>query len=98
MEASDYFSMPQNQPHLKVKEVLRKWDPIGVIDEDNQDEYDSYSIAIVRLLDRGAKVDEVVDYMRWVVIDQIGLSYFDEAHSRVCARELVEYWPVRNGE
>ncbi len=97
MEPSDYFSMPQNQPHLKVMAVLRRWDPIGVISEDNQDEYDGYSIYIVRMLDRGATVDEIVEYMRWVVTDRMGLSHFDETHSRDCARELVDYWPLRHG-
>ena len=97
MEPSDYLSMPQNQPHLKVMAVLRRWDPIGVISEDNQDEYDSYSVDIVRLLDRGATVDDIVGYMRWVVTDRMGMSHFDEAHSRDCARELVDYWPSRHG-
>jgi hypothetical protein len=95
MEQSDYFGMPQNQPHLKVMAVLRRWDPIGVISEDNQDEYDSYSFDVVRLLDRGASVQDVVQYMRWVVTDQMGMSHFDEPHSRDCAQELVDYWQSR---
>ena len=88
MERSDYLSMPQNQPHLKVMAVLRRWDPIGVISEDNQDEYDSYSVDIVRLLDRGATVDDVVDYMRWAVTERMGLA-FDEWHSRDCAEVVI---------
>ncbi|QDU25619.1 hypothetical protein ETAA8_06890 [Anatilimnocola aggregata] len=95
MEPSDYLSMPQNQPHLKVMEVLRRWDPIGVISEKNQDEYDSYSVDVVRLLDRGASVEEIVEYMRWVVTDQMGMSHFDKRHSRNCAQELVAYWQSR---
>lgn len=98
MEPSDYLDMPQNQPHLRVMEVLRRWDPIGVIDENNQDEYDSYAAPIVGLLDRGATVDDVVAYMRWVVTDRMGMSRFDEPHSRDCARDLVEYWPKRHGD
>jgi hypothetical protein len=39
MEPSEYLGMPQNQPHLRVMAVLRRWDPIGVITEENQDEY-----------------------------------------------------------
>ncbi len=97
MEPSEYLSMPQNQPHLKVMAVLRRWDPIRVICESNQDEYDSYSVAVVRLLDRGATVDDIVDYMRWVVTERMGLTFFDETHSRDCAQELVDYWQSRKG-
>jgi hypothetical protein len=96
MEPSDYLNMPQNQPHLKVMAVLRRWDPIGVIREDNQDEYDSYSADVVRLLDRGASVDDIVDYMRWVVTERMEIA-FDEPHSRDCAQELVDYWRSRKG-
>jgi hypothetical protein len=94
MEPSDYLNMPQNQPHLKVMAVLRRWDPIGVICEDNQDEYDSYSGYIVGMLDRGATVDDVVEYMRWVVTNRMGIR-FDEPHSRDCAEELMRYWQSR---
>jgi len=96
MEPSDYLNMPQNQPHLKVMAVLRRWDPIGVISEQNQDEYDSYSVDVVRLLDRGATVDDIVDYMRWVVTERMCIK-FNEPHSRDCAEELVNYWRSRKG-
>jgi hypothetical protein len=92
VEQPDYLRLPQNQPHLKVMAVLRRWDPIGVISEHNQDEYHSYSVDVLRLLDRGATVDEIVEYMRWVVTDRMGMSHFDEEHSRDCAQELVDYW------
>jgi hypothetical protein len=91
-EQSDYLSMPQNQPHLKVMAVLRRWDPIGVISEDNQDEYDGYSVDVLHMLDRGATVNEIIDYMRWVVTDRMGMSHFNEPHSRDCAQELIDYW------
>ena len=96
MEQSDYLSMQQNQPHLKVMAVLRRWDPIGVISEDNQDEYDGYSVDVVRLLDRGATVDDIVDYMRWVVTERMEIA-FNEPHSRDWAQELVDYWRSRKG-
>jgi hypothetical protein len=95
MEMSDYFSLPQNQPHLKVMAVLRRWDPIGDICEENQDEHDSYSADVVHLLDRSATVDDIVAYMRWVVTDRMGMRPFDEPQSRDCAQELVEYWRSR---
>ena len=91
MEPSEYLNMPQNRPHLKVMAVLRRWDPIGVITEENQDEYDGYSVKIVHLLDEGATVDDLVDYMRWVVTERMELR-FDEPHSRDCAQEIIDYW------
>ena len=97
MEPSEYLSMSYNQPHLKVMAVLRRWDPIGVIGEDNQDEYDGYSVDVVRLRDRGATVDDIVDYMRWAVTDRMGIA-FAEPHSRDCAEELVNYWRSRKSE
>ena len=97
MEQSDYLSLPQNQPHLQVMAVLRRWDPIGVISEENQDEYNSYSIDVVRLLDRGASVQDIVEYMRWVVTDRMGMGHFDERHSRDCAQQLVDHWRSRKG-
>ena len=97
MEQPDYLSMPRNQPHLKVMAVLRRWDPISVISEDHQDEYDGYSGEVVRLLDQGATVDEIVGYMRWVVTERMGISAFDEPHGRDCAQELVDYWSSLRG-
>jgi hypothetical protein len=88
--------MSQNQSHLRVMTVLRRWDPIGVISEDNQDEYDGYTVDVVRLLDRGATVDDIVNYMRWVVTERMEIG-FDDLHSRHCAEELVSYWRSREG-
>jgi len=89
-----YLDLPQNQPHLKVMAVLRRWDPIGVITDEHSDEYDSYSDRIVHMLDEGATVEDVVDYMRWVVTERMGIG-FDDPHSRDCAAELVAYWKAR---
>ena len=95
-EDSEYLRLPQNQPHLKVMEVLRRWDPIDVICESNQDEYDGYSVQVARMLDAGASasVDDLVDYMRWIVTERMRIT-FNENHSRDCARELVDYWAQR---
>ncbi|WP_254509636.1 hypothetical protein [Anatilimnocola floriformis] len=43
-------------------------------------------------LNRGATVDDLVKYMRELATLSMGLSHFDEAHSRNCAAELVNYW------
>lgn len=94
---SEYLRMPQNQAHLKVMEVLRRWDPIGVITDItdvSQDEYDRYSVQIVHMLDAGATADQIVEYMRWVVTERMGIG-FNESRSRDLAEELVRYWPTR---
>ena|SRR5277367_3465654 len=94
MDSSEYLQLPKNQPHLRVMAVLRRWDPIGVICESNQDEYDTYSARIVHMLDAGANVDDLVEHMRWIVTERMGIG-FDETHSRECAEELVSYWRSR---
>jgi hypothetical protein len=70
---------------------LRRWDPIGVISADNEDEYDGYSEHIVRMLDAGATVEDLLEHMRWIVTERMGMG-FDHAHSRDCAQELVNSW------
>jgi hypothetical protein len=93
---SEYLRRPDAQGHLKVLKVLRRWDPIGVIGEDNQDEYDMYSATFVRILDAGATVDALLKHMRWIVTERMSIA-FDERHSKDCANELVEFWRSWNG-
>ena len=95
-DASDYLRRPDARGHLKVMEVLRRWDPIGVIDEANQDEYDGYSAGFVRRLDAGASVEDLVEHMRRIVTQAMEIR-FDEAHSRDCATEMVELLAVVAG-
>lgn len=64
--ASDYLKQVGAQGHLKVKEVLRKWDPIGVYYPGStcpDDEYDSYSGAVVDFLDHGSPKVEILRYL-----------------------------------
>ena len=92
MTLPDYFSDPEFAGYFKVLEVLRRWDPIGVICDDNQDEYDGYSVGFMRLLDAGASVDDLVREMRGIVLEHMGMPSLDEAHARACATELAEFW------
>ncbi len=92
MTLPEYFGNPEFAGHFKVMEVLRKWDPIGVVCENNQDEYDAYSVGFMRLLDAGGSVDELVAEMRCVVLERMGMPSFDERHARACATELVSFW------
>jgi len=88
----DYLRRPENQGHLKVMEILRDWDPIGVISEQNQDEYDGYSAGFVQMLDAGASLEELTKHMQWIVKDQMGLGFFDQAKSRRCAEAMIAFW------
>ena len=76
----------------RVRAVLRRWDPIGVICESNQDEYDSYAQEFASRLDAQMPVDKIVEFMRQLVLEHIGLSFFDEACARSCATELAVFW------
>ncbi len=91
MTRNEYLRRPEAQGHLKVLEVLRCWDPIGVISEDNQDEYDAYAAGIVRLLDTGASARKVAKHMKRIVSEYMGIGV-DKAHTRSCAKELVAFW------
>ncbi len=81
-----------------MMEVLRRWDPIGVINEDNQDEYDGYSVRFVQMLDADAPLDDLMAFMRWIVCENMGMSYFNEARSRSCAEEMINFWRTWKGK
>jgi hypothetical protein len=94
MEESDYLKRPDVQPYLKVCELLRRWDPIGVfqIDKDwSKDEYDGYAPALIRLLDQGADEATVADYLKKSAQKSMGIESNPPRNAEI-ARELVEYW------
>lgn len=91
MSKSEYLKRPDAQGHLKVMELLRKWDPIGVITKENQDEYDMYSADIVRLLDRGCSADDLAAVLAKVQKEHMGLTP-NAAHDASIASELVGWW------
>lgn len=91
--SSDYVRRPDARGHLKVLEVLRKWDPIGVFQYPDwpRDEYDSYAVPLIRMLDAGASRREIVKWMKQTAIWTMGMS-FNRRHSTQCAQELIEFW------
>jgi hypothetical protein len=93
MTMNEYLRRPDAKGHLKVLEVLREWDPIGVISETLQDEYDSYAPDIVRMLDAGATIDALVRHMTQIVTEGMGIGV-DQEKTRLCAEELVNFWKV----
>ena len=72
--------------------MLRRWDPIGVICESNQDEYDSYAQEFASRLDAQMPVDKIVEFMRQIVLEHMGMSSFNEVRARACATELAASW------
>ena len=92
---SDYLKRLGAQGHLKVKQALRRWDPIGVYEGGGDwpdDEYDGYSAPVVRLLDVGAPKEEVMKYLRAVCVNSLEMP-FDAAHTAPLVDELLAFWP-----
>jgi len=80
-----------------IWQVLREWDPIGVISESNQDEYDGYAPELIRMLDAGASTDFVANWLIDVARNRMGLSYVDGPHAHRCAAKLTEFWASWKG-
>lgn len=93
---SDYPTRPDAAGHLKVLDVLRRWDPIGVV-EFSPDEYDIYAPDIVRMLDRGCSVRELTRWLSDIRSKQMGLgsSTLFLSQDKAFATELVAFWDVR---
>ena len=89
---SDYLARPDVQGHLKVRQVLREWDPIGVISESDQDEYDSYVPELIRMLDAGATTEFVSNWLIDVAKRRMGQRRVNERHTFDCAKKLTDYW------
>ena len=90
---SEYLRIPEAKGHLKVMALLRKWDPIGVLDDPewSDDEYNMYAAPIVRMLDAGISEKELFDHMRRIVQERMEISC-DKKKTEQTAHELVEFW------
>ena len=94
MTDSEYLSREDARGHLKVLEVLRKWDPIGVYKMESNwplDEYDSYAPQIIRLLDAGGNERQVAAELQQIASLRIGMNS-PWAHHLDIAKELVDFW------
>ncbi|MDV6342143.1 hypothetical protein R2103_10250 [Nitrosomonas sp. Is24] len=83
-----------NQDLQEIRKLWNEWDPIGVLPDKNDcwDEYDSYLEATLLLLNGDASVNEIEDYLNFVIKELMG---FDSAHVEQCkpnefARKLQE--------
>jgi|WetSurMetagenome_2_1015567.scaffolds.fasta_scaffold08440_12 hypothetical protein len=69
--------------------LLHDWDPIGVKDvAEAKDEYDGYVGAVYRLLASGATDDAIVEYLRKVEAEDMGLSPATPAGLHAVAEKL----------
>jgi len=78
-----------------VDEVLHYlWDPIGVSNyPEARDEYHAYLPRVFAILNSNADEDELVEYLRRVTTEQMGLTPNGE-HDRTIARILLEWKTV----
>ncbi len=70
-------TLDKEQSRARIAEaraLWNTWDPIGVTAGPNDDEYNGYLAPTVRLLERGAPTEEIVNYLKWVTNKQMGLS------------------------
>ncbi|MGJ4908386.1 hypothetical protein ACQR10_25135 [Bradyrhizobium sp. HKCCYLRH2060] len=70
--------------------LLSEWDPIGVSGcEGAEDEYDRYALEVFNMLEGGADVVSIANYLARVVTDRMSLKGRPEADHRIAARALM---------
>jgi|OpeIllAssembly_1097287.scaffolds.fasta_scaffold415082_1 hypothetical protein len=64
------------QQTIEVRELWQDWDPVGARDVPGASpgEYDPYLAPTMRLLERGASIDEIEAYLEWIAFKRMGLS------------------------
>jgi hypothetical protein len=72
----------------EIRQLWNEWDPIGVA-EAVPDEYDAYLAPTLRLLERNASVDEIIEYLNWVTLEHMGLSQISDPRQFVA---LLQEW------
>jgi hypothetical protein len=91
---NDYLSRADVRGHLKIIELLQKWDSIGIYNSGSNaptNEYDGYSTEIVRALDAGANAQKIAEHLGWIVRERMELPS-DPIHDLKIAEEMVSFW------
>lgn len=66
--------------HQQIRDVLnREWNPIGSCPGD---EYRTYSDKIAAMILLGASDDDLMRYLEWAEVEQMGLSPFNIVRAR----------------
>ena len=73
------MQLTKEQPRNRWNELRKlwcEWDPIGVTCDLDwpQDEYDNYLAPTLRMLERGANNEELVDYLTHIVEEYMALG------------------------
>ena len=87
--------LSKEESRKRWSELRAKWneyDPIGVMSDPDcpLDEYEAYVGPTMRLLEQGATIDEIADYLS-AVSEHMGLS-FDRARARKYSVEFIQWY------
>ena len=93
----DTLTPPDAELYRRIDEVVHYlWDPIGVSGiPEARDEYQGYLTGLFGRVKTG-ELDFIVEYMRWIVTDRMGL-HFDGDKARHIAELLLEWKRVIEG-
>ena len=79
------LSKPDSRKRLReIRELWCQWDPIGIMTMSDwpRDEYDSYLGPTLRLLESGASLQKIIEYLMTVELDRMGLSETPRASAK----------------
>ncbi len=84
----------------ELNALLNEWDPIGVVEDLRErglplDEYESYAPGILRMLEQGARDDEIAAHMQFLVSEWMGLSTTAESQLPM-ARAITAWYRTRS--
>jgi hypothetical protein len=69
----------ENPHFVKINKLLAEWNPIGVPETVRSDEYKAYVDQLIKI---GPNNEKIVDYLKKILIDRIGLNYSDDNESQ----------------
>jgi hypothetical protein len=65
-----------------LRELWNEWDPVGVVSGPEDDEYDSYLVPTLQMLDSGATQNELTCYLEDLVGNHMGMGEEGISHSK----------------
>ena len=94
MEPKGHYVIETDDPaYLRVADILCRWDPIGVMNEKNRDEYDIHVPVLIRFLyETNPTSDALTGFMRRIASKHIGLTFVSKRSVRPFAEELHSFW------
>lgn len=81
----------------ELRGLWNEWDPIGIADEENQDEYDTYVGETMRLLELGASKEDIVKRLSYIVGEYMGMGQKAvEYHNPSVFAQKLQTWYAEN--